>query len=61
MKYTQDRINKILLAHEFSLSNIVEILKKDAIGPLNSHRFLESMAQFVNIFYKFNESLKVKR
>lgn len=40
---------------------IVEILKEDAVGKIDSHLFLSGMKHFVNEFYKFDEKYKEKR
>lgn len=61
MSYMQDRINKVLLNHEFSLKNIVEILKRDVVSNVEAHSFLEGMMKFVETYYKFNEQYRQKR
>lgn len=61
MDYMQNRINKILLNDEFSLKNVVEILKKDAENSVEAHSFLEGMSKFVETYYNFNPQYRQKR
>ena len=61
MDYMQNRINKILLNDEFSLKNVVEILKKDAENSVEAHSFLEGMSKFVETYHNFNPQYRQKR
>jgi hypothetical protein len=61
MGFMQERIDKILLNHAYSLKNIVRILEEDAVSKVEAHSFLEGMRKFVDTFYKFNEQYRIKR
>lgn len=61
MNFMQKRINEILLTNEFSLKNIVDILKHDAVSNVEAHHFLEGMKRFVDSFYIFNEQFRDRR
>lgn len=55
------RIKEIIQAHIYGLMPIVNILKNDAVGKIDSHLFLSGMKDFVGEFYKFDEKYKQKR
>lgn len=61
MGFMQKRINEILLLHQFSLKNIVDILKNDAVSNVEAHNFLDGMKRFVDVFYRFNETFRDRR
>lgn len=52
------RIKEILEAHKFALKPMVDILKEDAVGDIDSHLFLPGMKEFANDFYKYDEKYK---
>jgi hypothetical protein len=52
------RVKDILEGHKFAFKRIIEILKEDAVGEIDSHFFLQGMKEFSDAFYKFDEKYK---
>lgn len=61
MNFMSERMSQILVKHEYSLKNIINILTIDAESGLEDHTFLEAMDKFNAVFYKFQESYRDKR
>lgn len=50
-----------MVSHPYSLKNLIEILKKDAVGPVDQHSFLGAMESFKETYYDFNDAYKEQR
>lgn len=61
MAYMQNRIDKILIDHKYSLLNIVKLLIKDATQDMQAHNFLTGMIEFNNTYYQFYDAYREKR
>lgn len=61
INYMRNRIDAILLQHEFSLKGLISTLKNDATESIGSHNFLQGMARFNEDFYKFDSAYRERR
>ena len=44
--FMDTRIKLILVDHEYSFNNIINMLKRDALDEIEAHTFLEGMTNF---------------
>ena len=61
MKFTQMRLDDIIMNHRGSLTNIVQLLEIDAKSSNDSHEFLDAMQDFNKTYYNFFENYSKKR